>query len=209
MDNIKKAKLVVKELIKLYGATPPTYHKNKPYEFLFAVMMSSQCTDKRVNDVTNVLYKKYTTLTSFAKLKNEDLEKIIRPVGFYHNKANNIIKTAKKLIVDFDSTVPNNIDDLLKLPGVGRKTANVVLGQLYNIPSMAVDTHVKRVSNILFHLNEEDTYVIEERLKNIVDKKYWNIWNTHIIALGREFCIANRPKCDICPIRKICKDAID
>ena len=207
MTNREKSKEIVKLLIKRYGKEIPLYlhyHKNKPYEFLFAVMMSAQCTDARVNIVTKDLYEKYDTLHKFANVSQKELEMDIHSVGFFHNKAKNIIECAKKLITDFDGKIPKDFDDLISLPGVGRKTASVVLGNLYGIPAMAVDTHVARISNILFKLNTKDVREIEEKLKEIVEKKYWVLWNTHIIALGREICIARRPKCDICPLYKLC-----
>ena len=208
MTNKEKAKKIVSILKKRYGADIPLYlhyHKNKPYEFLFAVMMSAQCTDERVNLVTKDLYKKYDTLHKFANAKQRVLENDIHSVGFYHNKAKNIIACATKLITDFGGKIPKNFDDLLSLPGVGRKTASVVISHLYGIPAMAVDTHVARISKILFKLNLKKVEDIEEFLKETVDKKYWELWNTHIIALGREICIARRPKCDICPLYAICK----
>lgn len=209
MTNKEKAKKVVKELIKRYGAEIPLYlhyHKNKPYEFLFAVMMSAQCTDKRVNEVTKDLFKKYNTLQSFANVKQKVLEIDIHSVGFYHNKAKSIINCAKTLITDYKGKIPNDFDELVKLPGVGRKTASVVISRLYGIPAMAVDTHVARISKILFRLNTKDVREIEEFLKETVEKKYWELWNTHIIALGREICIARRPKCELCPLYKYCKE---
>lgn len=211
MTNKEKAKKIVRILIKRYGAEMPLYlyyHKNKPYEFLFAVMMSAQCTDERVNLVTKGLYKKYDSLHKFANANIKTLENDIFSVGFYHNKAKNLIACARKLIIDFGEKVPRDFDDLLSLPGVGRKTASVVVGTLYNEPAMAVDTHVARISNILFKLSTKDIGVIEEKLKEIVEKRYWNLWNTHIIALGREICVARRPKCDICPLYNICKDKL-
>ena len=209
MTNKEKAKKVVKELIKRYGAEIPLYlhyHKNKPYEFLFAVMMSAQCTDKRVNEVTKDLFKKYNTLQSFANVKQKVLEIDIHSVGFYHNKAKSIINCAKTLITDHKGKIPNDFDELVKLPGVGRKTASVVISRLYGIPAMAVDTHVARISKILFRLNTKNVREIEEFLKETVEKKYWELWNTHIIALGREICIARRQKCELCPLYKYCKE---
>ena len=207
LSNKEKAKEIVKILIKRYGKDLPlylNYHKNKPYEFLFAVIMSAQCTDIRVNLVTKDLYKKYDNLKKFANSNIKEFEKDIHSVGFFHNKAKSIINCARTLVSDYKGKVPSDFDELLKLPGVGRKTASVVLGTLFNKPAMAVDTHVARISNILFKLNTKDVRVIEERLKEIVDKKYWNLWNTHIIALGREICIARRPKCDMCPLYELC-----
>lgn len=208
MTNIEKAKKVIDVLKKRYGSEIPLYlhyHKSKPYEFLFAVMMSAQCTDKRVNIVTKDLYKKYDTLHKFANAKQKELEMDIHSVGFYHNKAKNIIECAKMLITDYKGKIPKDFDDLVKLPGVGRKTASVVISHIYGIPAMAVDTHVARISNILFKLNTKDVREIEEYLKETIDKKYWELWNTHIIALGREICIARKPKCDICPLYVLCK----
>lgn len=208
MTDKDKAKKVINILKKRYGEEIPLYlhyHKSKPYEFLFAVMMSAQCTDKRVNIVTKDLYKKYDTLHKFANAKQKELEMDIHSVGFYHNKAKNIIECAKMLITDYKGKIPKEFDELVKLPGVGRKTASVVISHLYGIPAMAVDTHVARISNILFKLNTKDVREIEEYLKEIIDKKYWELWNTHIIALGREICIARKPKCDICPLYALCK----
>ena len=205
-----KAKEIVKILIKRYGKEIPLYlhyHKNKPYEFLFAVILSAQCTDARVNIVTKDLFKKYDTLHKFANVKQKVFEMDIHSVGFFHNKAKNIIACAKMLITDYDSKIPKDFDELVKLPGVGRKTASVVISHLYGIPAMAVDTHVARISNILFKFNTKDVRVIEEKLKEIVDKKYWELWNTHIIALGREICTARRSKCEICPLYRLCKKA--
>ena len=208
MNNKEKAKIIIKELIKRYGSQIPLYlhyHKSKPYEFLFAVMMSAQCTDKRVNEVTKDLFKKYDTLHKFANVSQKEMEIDIHSVGFYHNKARNIINCAKTLITDYKGKIPKDFDELVKLKGVGRKTASVVISHLYGIPAMAVDTHVARISNILFKINSKDVRVIEEYLKEIIDKKYWELWNTHIIALGREICIARKPKCDVCPLYKYCK----
>lgn len=209
LKDKEKAKEIIKILKKRYGKEIPlylTYHKNKPYEFLFSVIMSAQCTDVRVNLVTKDLYKKYDNLFKFAQAKLKDFEKDIHSVGFYHNKAKNIISCANALIDKYDGNIPKDFDELLKLPGVGRKTASVVISHLYGIPAMAVDTHVARISEKIFKFNAKNVREIEEKLKKIVDKKYWELWNTHIIALGREICIARKPKCDICPIYRICKN---
>lgn len=209
LKDKEKAKEIVKILKKRYGKEIPlylTYNKNKPYEFLFSVIMSAQCKDARVNLVTKDLYKKYDNLYKFAQAKLKDFEKDIHSVGFYHNKARNIINCANALIDKYDGKIPKDFDELLKLPGVGRKTASVVISHLYGIPAMAVDTHVARISEKIFKFNAKNIREIEEKLKKIVDKKYWELWNTHIIALGREICVARKPKCDVCPIYRICKD---
>lgn len=203
----EQSRKIVSRLKKAYGSEIPiylNYHKNKPYEFLFAVMLSAQCTDERVNIVTKDLYKKYKTLNDFASVDVKQLEKDIYTTGFYKNKARGIIGSARILIEKYNKKVPNKFEDLIKLPGVGRKTANVVLSHLFNIQSMAVDTHVNRISNKLFTLNEKNPDRVCELLEDIVDKKNWTLWNTHIIALGRSICTARNPKCLECFLKDLC-----
>lgn len=203
----EQAKKIVNRLKKEYGSEIPiylNYHKNKQYEFLFAVMLSAQCTDERVNIVTKELYKKYKSLKDFASADVKQFEKDIYATGFYKNKARGIIGTANILIEKYNGKVPDKFDELIKLPGVGRKTANVVLGNLYGIPSMAVDTHVNRISNKLFTLNEKDPDKVCDILEEIINKKDWTLWNTHIIALGRSICTARNPKCTECFIKDLC-----
>ena len=203
----KKAKAIVRELKKKYGNKPICHLKaHSDYEFLFAVILSAQCKDERVNEVTKVLYKKYKTLKSFYNAKIKDVEKIIHPLGFYKIKSKNLINCAKELIDKYDGKIPPDFDKLIKLPGVGHKTANVVLGNIFNIPAMAVDTHVKRISNKLFGLNETNPDKIEQDLVKIVSKNDLVLWNTHIISFGREICSARAPKCSICPIKKYCEN---
>ena len=207
MTKKEQSRKIVRKLKKMYGEEIPLYlhyHKNKKYEFLFAVMLSAQCTDERVNEVTKDLYKKYTSLRDFANADIKQLENDIYATGFYHNKAKGIKGTAIILLEKFKGKVPDNFDELIKLPGVGRKTANVVLGNLYGIQSMAVDTHVNRISNKLFTLNEKNSDKVCDMLEKIVDKKDWTLWNTHIIALGRTICTARNPKCNECFIRDLC-----
>lgn len=203
----EQSRKIVTRLKKEYGAEIPlylNYHKNKPYEFLFAVMLSAQCTDERVNIVTKELYKKYKSLKDFANVDIKQLENDIYTTGFYQNKARGIKGTASILLEKYNGRVPDNFDDLIKLPGVGRKTANVVLGNLYGISRMAVDTHVNRISNKLFTLNEKNPDKVCEMLEEIIDKKNWILWNTHIIALGRSICTARNPKCSECFIKDLC-----
>lgn len=203
----KKAKAIVRELKKKYGNKPICHLKaHSDYEFLFAVILSAQCKDERVNEVTKVLYKKYKTLKSFYNAKIKDVEKIIHPLGFYKIKSKNLINCAKELIDKYNGKIPPDFDKLIKLPGVGHKTANVVLGNIFNIPAMAVDTHVKRISNKLFGLNETNPDKIEQDLLKIVSKNDLVLWNTHIISFGREICSARAPKCSICPIKKYCEN---
>lgn len=202
-----KAKAIVRELKKKYGNKPICHLKaHSDYEFLFAVILSAQCKDERVNEVTKVLYKKYKTLKLFCNAKIKDVETIIHPLGFYKIKSKNLVNCAKTLVDKHGGKVPSDFNELIKLPGVGHKTANVVLGNIFNIPAMAVDTHVKRISNKLFDLNEKNPDKVEIDLKQIIDKKDLVLWNTHIISFGREICSARNPKCSICPIKKYCEN---
>ena len=168
------------------------------WQLLFATILSAQCTDARVNIVTKDLYQKYTSVQAFADADLKELEQDIHSTGFYHNKAKNIIACAKKLISDFDGEVPSDIDDLTSLPGVGRKTANVIRGNIYDIPSIVVDTHVGRISRKLGLTKSEDPARVEKDLEKCLPKEHWILWNIEIIALGRSICTARNPKCSEC-----------
>ena len=169
--------------------------------------MSAQCTDERVNKVTRVLYKKYPDLKSFADADLEELKQDIYQTGFYNNKAKNIIACAKVLLEKYGGEVPSDIDELIKLPGVGRKTANVIRGNIYDIPSIVVDTHVKRISNKLGLVHSDDPVKIEFELMDILPKDHWILWNIDIITLGRSICTAQRPDCQNCFLRGLCPSA--
>ena len=177
------------------------------YELLFSTIMSAQCTDERVNKVTRVLYKKYPDLKSFADADLEELKQDIYQTGFYNNKAKNIIACAKVLLEKYGGEVPSDIDELIKLPGVGRKTANVIRGNIYDIPSIVVDTHVKRISNKLGLVHSDDPVKIEFELMDILPKDHWILWNIDIITLGRSICTAQRPDCQNCFLRGLCPSA--
>ncbi len=181
---------------------------NKDYELLISTMLSAQSTDKRVNMVAKKLYK--YNLEELSKLNNEEIEKIIRSVGSYHKKAIYIKEIAKALLIDFKGTVPNNRTYLESLPGVGRKTASVVLANLFNEPSVAVDTHVTRVSNILNIVkNEGNVIKIENKLKNTIPKDKWNRVNSQMVLFGRYICKAKKPDCDKCLFNKACKNRLN
>ena len=202
----------VKEILALtdehYGTDIHCFlHYDKPYELLFSTIMSAQCTDARVNEVTRVLFVKYPTLESFAAASLSELEKDIHSVGFFHMKAKHIIECAKALIDRFNGEVPCDIDELTSLPGVGRKTANVVRTHVFEEPSIVVDTHVKRVANKLGITSETDPVKIEFDLMKKIPKDHWSLINLHFITLGRELCIARRPKCHDCFLRKVCRSA--
>lgn len=190
---------------KEYGRDLTCYldHEDS-WQLLIATIMSAQCTDKRVNEVTKVLFKKYPSVKSLANAELSELEQDIKTVGFYHNKAKNIIACCKMLDEDFDGEVPSDIDLLTKLPGVGRKTANVIRGNIFHEPSVVVDTHVLRISNKLGLVNTDDPVKAEFALMNVVDKEWWLFINHWFIALGRTICKAPRPKCDECYLCDIC-----
>ena len=174
------------------------------WQLLFATILSAQCTDARVNIVTKDLYQKYTSVQDFADADLKELEQDIHSTGFYHNKAKNIIACAQKLINDYDGEVPSDIDDLTSLPGVGRKTANVILGNIYDIPSIVVDTHVGRISRKLGLTKSEDPARVEKDLEKCLPKDHWILWNIQIIAHGRSICTARSPKCEECFLAPYC-----
>lgn len=175
-----------------------------PWQLLIATILSAQCTDERVNIVTKDLFKKYTSVKSFAEADQEELEKDIHSTGFYRNKAKNIIECARQLMVDYDSEVPKDLEALTKLAGVGRKTANVIRGNIYKEPSIVVDTHVKRISKHLGFTKEEDPVKIEFDLMELLPKEHWILYNIQIIQHGRSICTARSPKCSECFLREDC-----
>lgn len=181
-------------------------HENA-WQLLFATILSAQCTDARVNIVTKDLFQKYTTLEDFANADLKELEQDIKPTGFYHNKAKNIIACAKRILEVYGGEVPESIEDLTSLAGVGRKTANVIRGNIYHKASIVVDTHVKRISKKLGFTVEDDPEKIEFELMRVLPEDHWILWNIHIITLGRSLCVARNPKCAECFLREECPSA--
>ena len=175
-----------------------------PWQLLIATILSAQCTDERVNQVTKDLFVKYPDLEAFANADQKELERDIYSTGFYKNKAKNIIACAKKLIEEYDGEVPRDIKALTGLAGVGRKTANVIRGNIYREPSIVVDTHVKRISQKLGLTKENDPVKIEYDLMDKLPKEQWILYNIQIITHGRNVCIARRPKCGKCTLQKVC-----
>lgn len=188
-----------------YGTDDRCYldHENA-YQFLIAVILSAQCTDARVNMVTPELFRKFPTVKSFAEADIPTLEDAIHSIGFFHAKARNIKACCKKLHEEFHDEVPDTMEELLTLPGVGRKTANVILGNVYRKPSVVVDTHVKRISNKLGLTKEQDPEKVEYDLMRVLPEDHWILYNMQIITLGRTICIARRPKCNECFLKDIC-----
>lgn len=203
----KRTEEILKILDETYGTDYVCYlNHDNAWQLLFATMLSAQCTDARVNVVTKDLFVKYPSIEAFAKADLSELEQDIKSTGFYHNKAKNIIGCANKLIDDYGGEVPNSLKALTGLPGVGRKTANVVRGNIFHEPSVVVDTHVKRISNRLGLTKNEDPEKIEFDLMKELPKDHWILWNIQIITFGRQICFARNPKCDICPLYKYCKE---
>lgn len=197
---------ILELLDKHYSREKKTYLNHEtPWQLLFATILSAQCTDDRVNMVTKDLFVKYKTVEDFANADLKELEKDIHSTGFYHNKAKNIIECAKSLVKDYGGEVPNDIEKLTQLAGVGRKTANVVRGNIFNEPSIVVDTHVKRISRKLGFTKEEDPVKIEFDLMKVLPKDHWILYNLQIIAHGRSICTARSPKCSECFLYDLCK----
>ena len=176
-----------------------------PWQLLVATILSAQCTDARVNVVTEELFKKYPDVTAFAKAELKELEQDIHATGFYHNKAKNIIACAQRVIAEFGGDIPRTMEDLTSLAGVGRKTANVIRGNIYHEPSIVVDTHVKRISKKLGFTSAEDPEKIEFDLMEVLPKDHWILYNIHIITLGRTICTARSPKCEECFLQDLCR----
>lgn len=206
----KQARLgtILDRLIDAYPDAKVGLDFTTPLELLVATILSAQCTDERVNFVTVSLFAKYTSVDEYASVPVEELERDIHSTGFYRNKAKNIKKCAQKLIDDFDGAVPTTMDELITLAGVGRKTANCVLSNCYDIPGITVDTHVTRISNLLKLVNTKDAVKIEFALMELLPEERWNTFNHRIITHGRRTCIARRPQCHQCPIADLCPSAL-
>ena len=178
---------------------------NEPWQLLFATILSAQCTDNMVNKVTAVLFAEFPHLEDFLKADISEIEKFVRPTGFYHTKAANLKMTAKKLLEDFDGVLPSDIESLTSLAGVGRKTANVVRGHIFGIPSIVVDTHVKRVSFRLGLTKEKDPVKIEFELMEKLPRKRWIAYNQQVITHGRRVCVSQKPRCQACELASLCE----
>ncbi len=206
MTKKERALRVTEALNREYGTEMMVYlHYEKPWQLLFATILSAQCTDDRVNMVTRDLYQKYTSVEDFARADQKELERDIYSTGFYKNKAKNLIGCARALLERHNGEVPRTIEELTALPGVGRKTANVVRGNIFKEPSIVVDTHVKRVSRLLGLTKETDPTRVEFDLMKVVPKDQWILYNVQVIAVGRTWCISGRPKCGECILAEYCQ----
>ena len=200
-------KAILDLLDEHYGTEYICYlnHENA-WQLLIATILSAQCTDARVNIVTKDLFVKYPSVEAFANADLKELEQDIRPTGFYHNKAKNIIACCRDLMEKFGGQVPSSLEDLTSLAGVGRKTANVIRGNIYHEPSVVVDTHVKRISKKLGLTKEDDPVKVEMELMEVLPKDHWILYNIQIITLGRQICKASTPRCGECFLTEYCPD---
>ena len=199
---------LIQRLKKEYPDPAVALNYKTPFELLVAVILSAQCTDVRVNIVTETLFKKYRKPDDYLNVPQEEFEADIRSTGFYRSKAKNIRAMCKKLIDEHGGTVPDSMEELVKLPGVGRKTANCVLGEAYNIPSgVVVDTHVIRLSNRLGLTCQKDAVKIEKELMEKVPEKHWIAFGNWLIHHGRQVCHARKPRCTSCVLADICPSA--
>jgi len=198
----------VKEIIRILSKAIPdskiALKFSNPLELLIATILSAQCTDVKVNQVTADLFKKYRSAKDYAEANLAELEEEIRPTGFYRNKAKSIQRCCQELIEQFGGDVPKTLEELVTLPGVGRKTANVILGNAFGVPGIAVDTHVHRVSRRIGLTKNDDPVKIEFDLMDLVPQKEWTQFSNLLIWHGRKTCVARKPLCGICPIRKWC-----
>lgn len=199
---------VINALNREYGTDYVCYLNHEaPWQLLIAVILSAQCTDARVNMVTPGLFKKYDTPDKLALADQKELEQEIHSLGFYRMKAKNIIFCCQDLVEKYHGEVPHTIEELTSLAGVGRKTANVIRGNIYDEPSIVVDTHVKRISKKLEFAKADDPEKIEYELMEVLPKEHWILWNIQIITLGRSICFARNPRCKECFLKELCPSA--
>lgn len=203
-NDKKRAEKIFSILSREYPEIKSALDFTTPFELLVATILSAQCTDERVNIVTKSLFKKYKKPADFIKVDSEELEKDIFSTGFYRQKAKSLKNCCEVLVTKYNGEVPRDFEALTKLPGVGRKTASVVVGNAFGIPAIPVDTHVKRLSNLLGFIESDDPEKIEFRLKELVPEDQWINSSHWLINHGRKICVARRPKCSICPVAELC-----
>lgn len=196
---------IITELKKLYPAAECALHYAEPYQLLFATRLAAQCTDARVNIITKTLYKKYPTLQAFADADIEELEQDVKPCGFYHHKARDLKACASMLLEAYDGVVPDTMEELLKLPGIGRKTASLILGDIYHKPAIVADTHCIRLSNKLGLTNSKDPKKVEFQLRDIIPSEEQCMLCHRFVWHGRAVCSARNPKCGECTLAPYCK----
>ena len=201
----KEKVLAIKEYLdKTYGDAPCTLDYDDPFQLMVATILAAQCTDARVNIVTPALFKKYPTVRAFAKANVSDVEELIRSTGFFRNKAKNIVACANALLEKHNGEVPDTMEELIALPGVGRKIANLILGDVFGKPCIVVDTHCKRITNMLGLTKNTDPTKIEMDLRKIIPPEYGALFCHQIVEHGRAICVARRPRCSECGMNTVC-----
>lgn len=205
MTKKEIAALAVSELEKLYPDAVCTLDYEKPYELLFATRLAAQCTDARVNIVTKTLFKKYPSLEAFAEADLAELEQDVKPCGFYRNKAKSLKEMAGQLINDFGGVVPDTMEELLSLSGVGRKTANLIMGDVYGKPAMVTDTHCIRITGRLGLTKNKEPGKVEKDLVKLIPPEVSSDFCHRTVEFGRDICVARKPKCGECPLNYFCK----
>jgi endonuclease-3 len=204
-ERKQRLQFILDKLDEMYPKATCALHHKDAWQLLVATILSAQCTDQRVNMVTPGLFEKYPTIQDFAAVSPEVLAQDIKSTGFFNNKAKSIVGAARKILTDFGGQIPRNIDELQTVPGAARKTSNVVLGTAFGIPSgVVVDTHVQRIAQRLDLTKEEDPVKIERDLMKIIPEDRWILFSHQVIHLGRNVCVARKPKCAECPIEPVC-----
>lgn len=202
----KKEKLsnILETLDKIYGTTKEGFYHNQDWQLLTAIMLSAQSTDKQVDEALPALFGRFRTAEEAAQASGEEIEEYIRSVGLYKNKAKNIKKCCEQIVSDYGGRVPDKLEEVLKLAGVGRKTATLFLADAYGIPGVTVDTHVFRISRRLGWAKGKNPQEVEQELMKVLPREHWNRINFQLIYLGREICTARRAKCTECPLQEWC-----
>ena len=200
----KRALDIIKAFSSIYADADCTLDYKTPLQLLIATQLAAQCTDARVNLVTPALFERYQTVAHFAEADEEELSGFIHSTGFYRNKAKNIIACCKKIITDFGGEVPRSMEELLSLPGVGRKTANLVLGDVFGVPGIVVDTHAGRLARRMGFTKNTDPYKVELDLQKVIPPQNQSTFCHQLVFHGREFCSARRPRCEECPVNQFC-----
>lgn len=206
MTKKQRAVAAVERLKKEYPDALCSLNASNPLELLIATRLSAQCTDARVNLVTPALFDKYKSLDDYCQADIKDVEELVRSCGFYRTKAKDIVEMAQKIKSDFGGQVPDTIEKLTSLPGVGRKTANLIMGDVYNQPAVVADTHLIRITNLLGLVNTKDPKKVELELKKILPPEESNDFCHRCVLHGRAVCVARRPKCDKCVMSDVCKN---
>lgn len=205
MKKTEIARLACEELEKIYPDIDCTLNYTKPYELMFAARLAAQCTDARVNIITETLFKKYPTLEAFAEADLNELEQDVKPCGFYHMKAKSLKEMAQKLIDDFGGEVPDTMEELLTLPGIGRKTANLMLGDVFGKPAIVTDTHCIRITGRLGLTNNKEPAKVENDLLKLIPSEISSHFCHQTVQFGRDICRARSPKCGECPLNYFCR----